>query len=199
MRKLIGMLWLVSSIALAFAMKYNWESTIDLAEKAAKHGDFAQSYKLIRNIESGLDSKKMANLFKKYPKLAEAAKAEIIQSIALIRDDASYKAAMEDVSFSQTLSELRLIPESTTDDLQTKLRVSVNSKIPIAHWLLISGRIEMHIRVSRFPNPDIGKMVLRNTIRRYSSGQFMNWTARNAVLAYLHFNPDAWAEGLTLY
>ena len=71
MRKLIGMLWFVSPIALAFAMKYNWESTIDLAEKAAKQGDFAQSYKIIRNIESGLDSKKMANLFKKYPKLED--------------------------------------------------------------------------------------------------------------------------------
>lgn len=199
MRKLIGMLWLVSPIALAFAMKYNWESTIDLANIAAKQGDFAQSYKLIRNIESGLDSKKMANLFKKYPKLAEAAKAEIIQSIALMRDDASYKGAMDDVAFSQTLSGLRLIPESTTDDLQTKLRVSVNSKISDGSLALDFGSDLRCISASsRFPNPDIGKMVLRNTIRRYSSGQFMNWTARNAILAYLHFNPDAWAEGLTL-
>ena len=40
MRKLIGIFWLVSPIALAFAMKYNWENTIDLAEKAAKATGF---------------------------------------------------------------------------------------------------------------------------------------------------------------
>jgi hypothetical protein len=199
MRKLIGMLCVVSSITLAFAMKSNWETTIDLAEKAAKQGDFAKSYKLIRNLESGLASKKMANLFKKYPKLAEAAKAEIFQSIALMRDDTSYKAAMEDVSFSQLLSWLRLIPESTTDDLQTKLRVFVNSKIADGSLALDFGSDLRCISTSgRFPNPDVGKMVLRNTIQRYSSGQFMDWAARNAVLAYLRFTPEARAEGLTL-
>ena len=141
----------------------------------------------------------MANLFKKYPKLAEAAKAEIVQSISLMRDNASFKTALDDVSFSQTLSGLRLISESMPDDLQTKLRVSVNSKISDGSLALDFGSDLRCISASsRFPDPDVGKMVLRNTIHRYSSGQFMDWTTRNAVLSYLHLTPDARAEGLTL-